>query len=50
MGLGLSISPEKPLVACITRLVPQKANHNTVLHGHTVRGIFTPACLSATVA
>ena len=26
-GLGLSISAEKPMVACITRLVPQKGIH-----------------------
>lgn len=23
-GLGLAVNPEKPIIACITRLVPQK--------------------------
>lgn len=27
LGLGLDVSPDRPLVACITRLVPQKGIH-----------------------
>ena len=27
LGLGLDVAPDRPLVACITRLVPQKGIH-----------------------
>ena len=33
-GLGMIVDPSKPLVACITRLVPQKGIH---LIEHAVR-------------
>ena len=32
MGLGLDVAKEKPLVVCVTRLVPQKGIH-LIRHG-----------------
>lgn len=49
LGLGLDVAPDRPLVACITRLVPQKGIH-LIKHaiGRTAeQGVKCSVCVDA---